>query len=90
MGNPKYLHGFNVALHPEVLDLPKRWIHPRMVFVDSMGDLFHEDVPLDFIFSVVRVSEVTPRHTYQLLTKRPERLAEVSKMLRWPPKRCGA
>jgi protein gp37 len=67
-----------------VLALPCAWSKPRMVFVNSMGDLFHEDVPLEFIRQVFDVMLATPRHSYQLLTKRAERLAEVVPDLPWP------
>ena len=60
----------------EALDLPLRWRKPRRVFVDSMSDLFHPDVPFDFVDRVFAVMALTPRHTYQILTKRPERMAE--------------
>lgn len=63
-----------VTLHPELLDLPLRWRKPSRIFVNSMSDLFHEDVPDSFIDSVFAVMSVTPRHTYQILTKRPERM----------------
>jgi protein gp37 len=84
MGNPKYRNGFGVTLHPDSLGLPEKWTRPRMVFVDSMGDLFHEDVPAEFILRVVSTMAHTPQHTYQVLTKRSERLAEISQRVRWP------
>ena len=67
-----------------MLRLPRSWTKPRMVFVNSMGDLFHEEVPIDFIKCVFEVMERTPGHTYQLLTKRADRLAEVAPLLPWP------
>ena len=66
---------YNVRLHPERLSVPLGWREPRMVFVNSMSDLFHELVPFEFIVQVFDVMRQTPRHTYQVLTKRPERLA---------------
>jgi protein gp37 len=75
--------GFAVRTHEHMLALPFTWSKPRMVFVNSMGDLFHEDVPLAFIRPVFDVMLATPRHTYQLLTKRAERLAEVAPDLPW-------
>ena len=66
---------YNVRLHPERLNVPLGWREPRMVFVNSMSDLFHELVPFEFIVQVFDVMRRTPRHTYQVLTKRPERLA---------------
>lgn len=76
--------GFGLALHPEVLDLPRSWRQPRLVFVDSMSDLFHADVPLDYVQRVFRVMGDTPQHTYQLLTKRSKRLAAIADSLPWP------
>lgn len=66
--------GFALTLHPDRLGLPLRWTRPRRVFVNSMSDLFHEQVPDSFIDQVFAVMAETPRHTYQLLTKRPERM----------------
>lgn len=66
------------------LEIPRRWKKGRLVFVNSMSDLFHESIPLSFIRAVFEVMESTPRHTYQVLTKRAERLEELSKKLRWP------
>jgi protein gp37 len=59
------------------LDMPARWSKPRMIFVNSMSDLFHTDVPVDFVAAVWRTMEATPQHTYQILTKRPDRMAEI-------------
>jgi protein gp37 len=66
-----------VRVDDKSLDTPKLWSKPRKVFVNSMSDLFHEDVPVDFICRVWRVMKETPRHTYQILTKRPDRMAEL-------------
>jgi len=94
MGQPKYQNdgdprtsgpGFGITLHPDTLELPLRWSRPRMVFVDSMSDLFHRDVPVGFIRDVFEVIRATPRHTYQVLTKRSKRLAELADRLEWPP-----
>ena len=68
--------GFGLTLHPDRLDMPLRWRKPRRIFVNSMSDLFHEDVPDDFIDRVFAVMALTPQHTYQVLTKRPERMRE--------------
>jgi len=84
MGNPSYVNGFKVTLHPRLLSLPSSWKAPRRIFVNSMSDLFHEEVPVHFIRSVFREMENTPRHTYQVLTKRARRLAEVAPLLPWP------
>ncbi len=67
-----------------MLEVPFSWKKPRMVFVNSMGDLFHEEVPVDFIARIFQVMERTPRHTYQLLTKRADRLGELASSLPWP------
>ena len=84
MGQPNYRDGFAVRTHERMLDLPLSWSKPRMVFVNSMGDLFHEEVPFEFIERVFDVMQATPRHTYQLLTKRADRLREVAPRLPWP------
>ena len=76
--------GFGITLHPETLDLPRSWRAPRVVFVDSMSDLFHPDVPLEFIHDVFAVMRETPRHTYQVLTKRSHRLRDLGSELDWP------
>ena len=70
----KYKNGFKVTLHPECLDEPMKWKKPRMVFVCSMGDLFHASVPTEFINQVMDVIRRTPQHTYQILTKRAARM----------------
>jgi protein gp37 len=84
MGQANYRDGFEVRTHEHMLPVPTRWSKPRMVFVNSMGDLFHEEVPLDFIRRVFRVMEDTPHHTYQILTKRAERLGQIAPLLEWP------
>ena len=93
MGSPKYTHdgdprtsgpGFGVATHPAALAEPFRWRQPRLVFVNSMSDLFHARVPLEFIQQVFRVMDATPQHTYQVLTKRPRRMRRLATELSWP------
>ena len=74
MGQKRYANGFEVTLHPEALNEPKKVKEPSMFFVCSMADLFHKDVPFEFIDNVMEVIEDTPKHTYQLLTKRTERM----------------
>ncbi|MBE3570597.1 MAG: phage Gp37/Gp68 family protein [Bacillales bacterium] len=81
MGNPRYKNGFNVTLHHDLIDLPRSWKKPRKIFVNSMSDLFHRDVPLEFIQRIFKTMNETPQHTYQILTKRPERLLELSPLL---------
>lgn len=81
MGNPRYKNGFNVTLHHDLIDAPRKWAKPRKIFVNSMSDLFHKDIPLDFIQQVFATMNDTPHHTYQILTKRPERALELSRYL---------
>jgi protein gp37 len=76
--------GFGVTLHEDLLDLPKRWRRPRIVFVNSMSDLFHAQVPLEFVARVFDTMADTPQHTYQVLTKRARRLRRISHLLDWP------
>lgn len=76
--------GFGVAIHPDVLDIPRRWQRPRRVFVNSMSDLFHPKVPLDFVAQAFAVMTETPQHQYQVLTKRAFRAARVADKLPWP------
>lgn len=74
----------NVVLHPERLDQPRRWRRPRVIFVNSMSDLFHENVPLAFIEQVFAVMVEAERHVFQVLTKRHERLLDLAPSLPWP------
>ena len=76
MGQEKYANGFEVTLHEECLDEPLEWRRPHTIFVCSMSDLFHQDVPFSFIDRVLDTIRRTPQHRYQLLTKRAERMAE--------------
>lgn len=76
MGMPKYVNGFQPTIHPESLDEPKQWHRGCTIFVCSMSDLFHPDVPFEFIDRVMQTIADTPQHRYQLLTKRAERMAE--------------
>lgn len=76
--------GFGLTLHPDALELPRTWRAPRTVFVNSMSDLFHDRVPDEFIARVFNVMVETPHHTYQLLTKRSQRLAKLADFLPWP------
>jgi protein gp37 len=77
--------GFAVTTHPHALDQPHRWRSPKVVFVNSMSDLFHAKVPLAFIRDVIDVMKDTPQHTYQVLTKRPLRALRLADKLDWPP-----
>jgi protein gp37 len=93
MGNPKYQvdgdpmtsgPGFGITTHSDQLELPKTWKAPRTIFVNSMSDLFHPKVPEEFIKQVFAVMADTPQHTYQVLTKRAQRLSKLSSKLDWP------
>ena len=77
--------GFKLTLKPERLQQPMRWRKPRLVFVNSMSDLFHENIPLEYIEKVFEVIKNTPQHTYQILTKRDQRLLEFAPQLQWHP-----
>lgn len=85
MGARRYQQGFALSLHEDLLDLPRRWKSPRTIFVNSMSDLLHVDVPLEFIQAVFRTMRECPQHQFQVLTKRAERLAEVAGQLDWAP-----
>nr|WP_315423353.1 phage Gp37/Gp68 family protein [uncultured Pedobacter sp.] len=85
MGVEKYKDGFKIRIHPDTLNIPFSWKKSKIVFVNSMSDLFHPDVPIDFIKAVFSVMNHTPQHIYQVLTKRSERLAEISNLLNWTP-----
>ena len=94
MGQPKYQRdgdpkrsgpGFGLTLHQDALTIPLRWKEPRLVFVNSMSDLFHEQVPVEFIIEVFATMAAASQHTYQVLTKRSQRLAALSEELEWPP-----
>ena len=85
MGNPRYTNGFEVTLHHDLIDLPNNWAKPRKVFVNSMSDLFHDEVPLEFIQAVFDTIRNCERHTFQVLTKRPERAMELCSELPWSP-----
>lgn len=84
MGNENYRNGFKVTLHPHVLEKPLRWKQPQSIFVNSMSDLFHEKVPLDFIQQVFDVMRRASWHRFQVLTKRSERLLDVHRQIDWP------
>jgi protein gp37 len=84
MGQPNYRNGFRVTMHEHAVNLPLGWKRPQMVFVNSMSDLFHEDVPVDFIRRVFDVMRQADRHLFQILTKRSARVAELAPLLPWP------
>jgi len=84
-GNPRYRNIFKLTLHPDLINEPLRWRKPRMIFTCSMADLFHEEVPLSFLRRVFNTMCQAHWHTFQVLTKRAQRLAEVAPELPWPP-----
>jgi protein gp37 len=85
MGQPNYINGFRVTLQPHMLKLPLSWKKPQSIFVNSMSDLFHEDVPLEYINQVFDVMRRAKWHRFQILTKRAERLADLESKLEWAP-----
>ena len=82
-GTAQYKNGFFLTLHPESLEIPVSWKKPKVIFVNSMSDLFHKNVPLAFIKQVFAVMQATPQHQFQILTKRAERLVELDDQLQW-------
>ena len=84
MGNPRYNNNFDLTLHADQLTLPLRWKQPKKIFVNSMSDLFHEDVPDEFILKAFEVMAKAHWHLFQILTKRAERLGEIAPQLPWP------
>ena len=83
MGKTQYRNEFKLTLQPEMIDRPREWKKPRIIFVNSMSDLFHEKVPLDFIKSVFEVMNECPQHTFQVLTKRPQIAARYHQYICW-------
>lgn len=83
MGQANYKHGFSLTLQPHMLELPLSWKRPQTIFVNSMSDLFHKDVPLDYIQKVFCVMAKADWHNFQVLTKRSARLSELSQELSW-------
>ena len=84
MGTDRYRNGFAPTLHEDLIDLPRRWKKPRVIFVNSMSDLFQDEVPDDFIRRVFDTMHDCPQHTFQILTKRGARLRELGPSLKWP------
>jgi protein gp37 len=84
MGQANYRNGFKLTLQPQMLELPLNWRSPRKIFVNSMSDLFHKDVPLEYIARVFDVMKCANWHQFQVLTKRADRLRELSARLPWP------
>jgi protein gp37 len=85
MGQPNYAKGFELSIHEQALELPLTWKRPQTIFVNSMSDLFHKDVPVDFILQAFDVMRRAYWHRFQILTKRSERLLELGPMLPWMP-----
>lgn len=85
MGQPNYRNGFQLTVHPHMLELPLKWKKPQRIFVNSMSDLFHQDVPDLFIRQVFDTMRRAHWHTFQILTKRAARLLELGRVLPWPP-----
>ena len=85
MHNPRYKNGFNVTVHEDLIELPKKWKTPRKIFVNSMSDIFHESVPDDIILRIFATMNACPKHIFQVLTKRPERLAQLNDRINWTP-----
>ena len=83
MGVHKYKDSFKLRIHPEELETPYHWRKPRIVFVNSMSDMFHKDVPLEFILRIFKVMNDNFQHTFQILTKRPDLVAKYNKKLNW-------
>lgn len=83
MGVPKYENGFRLTLHEDALAIPYGWKKQKIVFVNSMSDLFHRDVPLEFIQRVFKTMNENPQHTFQVLTKRADRLLSINRQLHW-------
>lgn len=85
MHNPRYKNGFNVTVHEDLIELPKKWKTPRKIFVNSMSDIFHESVPDDIILRIFATMNACPQHIFQVLTKRPERLVQLNDRINWTP-----
>ncbi|HSW60220.1 MAG TPA: phage Gp37/Gp68 family protein [bacterium] len=87
MGQQKYKNGFKLTLHPETLNEPYTWKKPRMIFINSMSDLFHKDVPMEYIQKIFNVVWNNPHHVFQVLTKRSDLLMKYDSegLLDWPP-----
>jgi len=84
MGQPNYANGFKLTMHEHMLEVPLSWKKPQMIFVNSMSDLFHKDVPLEFIQKVFDAMRRSSWHTFQVLTKRSARLFELNSEIDWP------
>jgi len=83
MGNPSYRNGFDVAVHPRLLDRPKKWRAPKLIFVNSLSDLFLRDIPFEFVQRIFAVMNECSQHVFQVLTKRPCAAMEYADRLKW-------
>lgn len=83
MGHANYVNGFEVTLHPHMLELPLHWKKPQTIFVNSMSDLFHEDIPFEFVQQVFDVMKRASWHRFQVLTKRSQRLLDLNAKIKW-------
>ena len=84
MRQPRYRNGFKVTLQEDLVELPLKWREPRMIFVNSMSDMFHREIPAEFILRCFETMRKAKQHTFQILTKRPERVVELAPDLPWP------
>lgn len=85
MGSARYKNGFAPTMHDDLVDLPRAWKKPRVIFVNSMSDLFHDEVPTGFIKRIFSTMNECPQHTFQILTKRSQRLREIAVEFTWSP-----
>lgn len=85
MGSERYKNNFDLTLHEDTLGYPKKWRKPRVIFVNSMSDLFHKDIPTSYIQKVFKTMNECPQHTFQVLTKRSGRLKSIHNKLSWSP-----
>ena len=83
MGNKRYINGFEVTIHEELFNRPLEWKKPKLIFVNSMSDLFHKDVPDDVILELFKIMNKASQHTFQILTKRSQRLVELNSQINW-------
>jgi protein gp37 len=83
MGNIRYANGFNVSIHEDLIDLPKTWKSPKKIFVNSMSDIFHDEIPDEVILRIFQTMNECPQHQFQVLTKRPERLIKLNDKIQW-------
>lgn len=85
IGNPSYTNGFSITMHEDMIDLPLKWKKPQTIFVNSMSDLFHEDIPIEFILRIFDIMCRARWHCFQILTKRSKRMLELNPQLPWMP-----